>query len=110
MTRLGDEELLEALLAHDGLDADDRIAFAGMLERRRDAEGRYQHALGLTRPQRQWAEDRYQALELDAEEGAANLFSSGKVPRGIPDPSARHFESLSKPMLLPHRMPKKDTT
>ena len=82
-----DREMLESLLADRRLTPEEREAFAGMLERLKDGA---QHC--LTSPQREWARDRCEDLELLGE-AAQNLWSSGRVPRGIPDKSARQLES-----------------
>lgn len=74
-------QMLNALLGDDRITEEDREAFEGMKKRLvRDSKNR------LTRPQRQWAEDVYKRLELDAGEGSKNLFSSGKVKA---DPKAK---------------------
>jgi hypothetical protein len=70
-----DLEMLEALCASDRLNDYEREAFGGML-------GRLRHnAKKITESQREWVEARYLAYDLDADEPALNLVSSGKVAK-----------------------------
>jgi hypothetical protein len=68
----------------------------------------------LSPSQLEWVERRFRDLELDADDGSANLWSSGKVPRGVADKTARQLETgkvkiggkefaLSKPTRPPGR-------
>lgn len=75
-----DEDLrkLRALLDSDKLTDREIEPFANM----RYQLTLHEHYPGLTDKQRSWVEDVYRRLGLDAEEGAQNLWSGGKVPRG----------------------------
>lgn len=71
--------MLTRLLASEDLPDHEREAFQGMLERM----GEWPDAT-LSPKQGSWARDVFERLELDVDEGAQNLWSSGKVPRGKP--------------------------
>jgi hypothetical protein len=77
---LSSEDLLTALLASDRITAGERVAFTDMHYKLRAGYC----GGGLSRAQRDWAERRYTGLELDAEEGALNLVSSGRVAKTSP--------------------------
>lgn len=83
-----DRDTLKALLASEALQPDEHRAFADMLRRLDDFGGQ------LTLKQREWAEARFDELELDADEGARNLWSSGQVPRGMVDKSHGEVRQL----------------
>lgn len=87
---LGDEdrEMLRALLDDGCLGDAERAAFAGMLDALTE---RGQER--LTVPQRDWVRDRAEDLGHLPDAGSANLWSAGKVPRGIADKTARQLES-----------------
>lgn len=93
-----DATILSALVADDRLTERERPAFENMQEN--ITSGRYDT---LTGPQRDWAERRYLELHLDADEASANLHSNKLVPQGIPNPNARHYEKLDRPMKPPGR-------
>lgn len=72
-----DRDMLEALLEDpDRLGPNEENAFLDMLDRLCRGQ-----QIGLTPAQRDWVERRYKRLELDAEEGAQNWVSSGKVEK-----------------------------
>ena len=71
------QKLERLLLWAECLRKDEPDAFEGMLERAR-------RGVVLTEKQTAWIEDAYKRLDLYAEEGAENLWSSGKVARGAP--------------------------
>jgi hypothetical protein len=71
-----DRAIITALLADDRLTYAERDAFEGMSRR-------LERWSNLTPPQRQWATDVYERLELDSDE-AANLYSTGQAPKGKP--------------------------
>jgi len=100
MMEAGDEDMLLALLeVPDKLDEREQKAFPDMLKQLRGG-----NVTDLSLQQHAWVEKRYKALELDAGEPAANLYSEGKVPDGIPNPGARHYEGMKLPLVPPHRM------
>jgi hypothetical protein len=75
MSRTEDLKKLEALLDNEGLDDWETEAFEGMREKL-SKNSNYK----LTVRQRDKVEQAWEKLEMDAEEGSKNLFSSGKVP------------------------------
>lgn len=86
-----DVDMLEKLLATDGLGDEEGAVFEDMLGRLRrrgdDAE--------LTGKQRQWVRDVFVRLGLDAGE-VLNLWSEGKVPMGKPVEAAPVLRVLPK--------------
>ncbi len=99
MISLPTVDQLDAMILLTRLVECDRLSDA---EARAFRDMRYklgQHGRVLSKAQREWAETVYQRLELDAEQGAINVVSSGLVPgdpggtqavldtvlRGLPD-------------------------
>jgi len=91
-----DKEMLEALLVVDKLGDEEEDAFRDMLHRLRQG---YQKE--LTSAQRSWVKGRYLHFELDADEGALNLVSSGKVAK---TKVVLPYESLPRPVKPPGRV------
>lgn len=90
--------MLEALLGNEKLTDEERTAFGDM--RRKIRLG---YATILTKPQKEWVERRYLALELDADEPSENLFSKGAVPKGNANGPPLAFETQYKPLKPPGR-------
>jgi hypothetical protein len=94
-----EEDMLRALLQVEAkLHEREPEAFADMLRLVHDGK-----VTKLSKPQRAWVVRRYEELDLGVED-AQNLYSAGKVPDGIPEPGARHFETMQRPAVPPHRM------
>lgn len=89
-----DRRMLEALCASDRLTDYERDVFVGML-------GLIcRTSKPLTRPQHEWVEGRYLAYDLDADEPAENLVSTGKVARST---VVFPYENLPRPAKPPGR-------
>jgi hypothetical protein len=96
---LSDTQLLGRLLECDTLEDEQRKAFGEMLGRLVSSNRKQ-----LTPAQRQWAERVYSQLELDAEEGAKNLVSSGAyTPTNAERSKVYDFERMPKPLHPPRR-------
>lgn len=92
-----DESMLRVLMASGRLSDVEERAFSDMLEKLKN--GRRGE---LYPDQRSWAEGRYKALELDAEEPSLNLVSSGVVPETMS--RVKHdFEMMPRPKAPPGR-------
>ena len=95
MGRSEDLNMLETLLEYETLDDWEKEAFAGM----RDRLSKSSAEKPLTKSQREKVEGAWRRLGLD--EGASNLWSSGKIPRGK---SVRlQYEDMPKPLKPPGR-------
>lgn len=77
---MSSDDLLTALLASDRITLAERTAFTDMRYKLRAGYC----GGGLSRSQRDWAARRYTGLELEADEGALNLVSSGRVAKTSP--------------------------
>ncbi len=73
-TLSSDASMLDSLLKDERLDETEREAFE-------DMSGLVSRGVKLSKKQKDWIERRWRGLELDAEEGSANLYSSGKVDK-----------------------------
>lgn len=96
---VSDIELLQRLLDSDLLAESESKAFNDML-------GRLERGTfdGLTGPQRKWAEDVYDKHDLQSQEGAKNLISSGKyVPTQAELEKRYSWELMPKPLKPPGR-------
>lgn len=82
-----DRSMLRSLEGDKRLGDAEREAFASMLDALEAGQQR------LTVPQRDWVRDRCEDLGLLPDEGAQNLWSSGRVPRGTADKTARQLEA-----------------
>lgn len=97
---LTDTQLLAKLLEDERLGEKEEKAFREMLDRLM----RSKRNMPLTPSQRQWAEKVYARLELDAEEGAANLISSGQYTPTKDELQKKYgFELMPKPLKPPGR-------
>ncbi len=76
-TKLTDTRLLCALLRSEDLTDDERRAFGDMLTKMEE-----RGVTSLSKDQRVWAESVYKRYRLADQQGAENLFSSGKVKKG----------------------------
>lgn len=94
-----DIELLKRLITSDRLTNSQYGAFTGMLSKLLAGDSKE-----LTGAQRQWAEDIYEKLDLQAEEGAQNLISSGRyVPTEEERLKKYGWETMPKPLKPPGR-------
>ncbi len=100
--QLPDDQLLDKLTGY----LSDKGDAEGLLKIFMEMSGRlgWNPACPLSRRQRRWAEDMYLKFELDVEEGAANLVSSGKV-KVTPEERAKKFgyEAMPRPLRPPGR-------
>jgi hypothetical protein len=101
-----DAEMLEALTGEDHwlqLTEKEQKAFTDMLDQLQTGK-----IVKLSVVQRDWVDRRYRELvegeRAEHVEEALNLHSLGVVPDGIPDPHARHYVGLARPLRPPHRM------
>ena len=95
-----DKSMLGALLASGKLSEEEEQAFRSMLERIDSGK----RVGTLTPKQRQWAQAVYARLDLAAEEGSANLISSGKyVPTAAEMKKKYSWETARKPRKPPGR-------
>lgn len=95
VSRAGDLRKLDVLLSTDSLDEWEKEAFESMRQRLE------KKGAALTDRQRQKVDGAWERLELDAEDGAKNLWSSGKVPAGK---SIRlPYEDMPRPLKPPGR-------
>jgi hypothetical protein len=96
-----DKTILTALLTCGKLSEDEEAAFRNMLERLENNK----KPTALTVKQRQWTQLVYDRLDLTAEEGSANLISSGKyVPSAEEMQKKYPWETARKPRKPPGRM------
>jgi hypothetical protein len=92
-----ERSMLKALVDFDRLAEDEERAFGDMLDwLERHPANR------LSPAQRAWVEDRYRAYELDADEPAENLVSSGKVPN-VTRTAKFGYELMPRPLRPPGR-------
>jgi len=99
MQNMSDKRLLGRLLSAD-LDSKERDAFTDMLARLEMSR-----KPSLSAPQRAWAEKVYDKLDLDSEEGCANLVSSGAYTPTAEERKPRYPWELSenRPLKPPGR-------
>lgn len=96
---ISDMELLRTLLNSGLLLESELKAFSAMLWRLE--EGKFD---SLTARQREWTEDVYDKYDLQSQEGAKNLISSGKyVPTSEERVKKYSWESMPKPLKPPGR-------
>jgi hypothetical protein len=92
-----DRSKLSALLDSQKLTPDEERAFRDMMDQL-EAGG----VARLSTKQREWVDRVYHKLQLDAEEGSANLFSSGKVKKTGKE-TVYPWETGPKPLKPPGR-------
>lgn len=98
MARKTGVQMLHALLDSDRLTDDEHRAFSGMLHR---IEGM---PYKLTERQRVWVEEVYDRLDLQSEEPAENLISSGAYKPTAQERERKFpWESMPKPRKPPGR-------
>lgn len=92
-----DATILDALVKSDQLTSQERDAFEGMRDRLTSTRA-------LSSAQRGWAEDRYRAYQLDADQPSENLASSGKVKITDEERAKVYpWEKMARPLKPPNR-------
>jgi hypothetical protein len=96
MSKDDDLKMLDVLLGYETLDEWEKEAFSGMKERLAHSDK------ALTKLQREKVEKAWKrlGLDLDADKGSKNLWSSGKVPLGKP---LEFPYNLTRPLKPPGR-------
>jgi len=95
-----DKAMLTALLTSGRLTADEETVFRDMLDKLENGKKNAK----LTNKQLQWAQSVFDKLDLSAEDGSANLISSGKyVPSADERKKKYAWESARKPRKPPGR-------